>query len=532
MTYVATRKAGTLGDDLGLHKLLLKGNWPLILSANWDDFFERAAIDLNKDKRTDGRSSGGGASGVVGDAVSGAAASHDFDFPVTCEENNLKVRYRADVERLFGELRDGEKSYGHVPYIFKHHGDFTASKGMDEFVIKYADYRDMVAGQKKTIDVLRYVLSSRSLLFYGYSLSDSDLLSIFDDLAQSFGEAHGPHFWLTADDVAQERMKFLSQHYRIFTIKFHNPVAGSSTPNKWVQLANAMKHVAEESRRSPPSLCLGESTYRVGNCTEVVVKGVSEPELAGRVAAKDRIECGRHGDGGGGGGGGGGGSGGGSGGGGGGGGNIADSVSVIDHLPAAIAVEVFAAHVPVGFDGKEHINTNTEAGLATLRSHDPAATARLQSHDITFTMPALASARGQSDRKPFRTPWRAQLLVESAGAMSPRSTYNVGGVAVPLLSVWLVHTGGGAHTATGSPAMGDESSTIGTSTTSVSTSTMSGRSSTEEGVAQGLRHFLTSACARQSAVQGRGTVVRITLPILGKRGVPQAVSLRLHGASF
>ena len=43
--------------------------------------------------------------------------------------------------------------------------------------------------------------STYSFLFYGYSLSDRDLLQSMDDMMESFGSEIGPHFWLTAQEV-------------------------------------------------------------------------------------------------------------------------------------------------------------------------------------------------------------------------------------------------------------------------------------------------------------------------------------------
>jgi hypothetical protein len=31
-----------------------------------------------------------------------------------------------------------------------------------------------------------------------------------DELAESFGESFGPHFWLTFDDVSAERMQYVT----------------------------------------------------------------------------------------------------------------------------------------------------------------------------------------------------------------------------------------------------------------------------------------------------------------------------------
>lgn len=172
----------------------MQGNFDLILTGNWDDFFERAAL-LLAEGRDDGRNAaggdsggscgggGGGGGGGVSSGRSAAAttastgvaltpllpASQGPPFPASVPESILRVRYRADVETLFAELQ-GQKRFGNVPCIFKHHGDFS-SAGIGEFVMKFEDYRDMVSKQKQTVDFMQWVMCSKSLLFYGYSLS-------------------------------------------------------------------------------------------------------------------------------------------------------------------------------------------------------------------------------------------------------------------------------------------------------------------------------------------------------------------------
>ena len=119
-----------------------------------------------------------------------APAQAPAAFPATAPEHLLRVRYRADVESLFAEHQH-QKRFDSPPCIFKHHGDFTR-KGLTEFVVKFAEYRDMEsANQKQTNDFMKHVMCTRSLLFYGYSISDSDLLHMFDDLTESFGPTHG-----------------------------------------------------------------------------------------------------------------------------------------------------------------------------------------------------------------------------------------------------------------------------------------------------------------------------------------------------
>jgi hypothetical protein len=73
------------------------------------------------------------------------------------------------VEQLFSELRS-KKQFGDTPTLFKFHGDFS-DRGKAEFVMNHTDYRMMSNQQGRTIDILKHLMSNRSLLFYGYVLN-------------------------------------------------------------------------------------------------------------------------------------------------------------------------------------------------------------------------------------------------------------------------------------------------------------------------------------------------------------------------
>jgi len=45
-------------------------------------------------------------------------------------------------------------------------------------------------------------------------------MSLLDDLKENMGNSFGPHFWVTADEVSEEKMMFLCEHYNIQTIKY------------------------------------------------------------------------------------------------------------------------------------------------------------------------------------------------------------------------------------------------------------------------------------------------------------------------
>ena len=77
----------------------------------------------------------------------------------------------------------------------------------------------MLRGQLHLPPLVSLLRSSYSFLFYGYSLSDRDLLQSMDDMMESFGSEIGPHFWITAQEIEAERAEYLLAHYAIHTIQ-------------------------------------------------------------------------------------------------------------------------------------------------------------------------------------------------------------------------------------------------------------------------------------------------------------------------
>ena len=95
----------------------------------------------------------------------------------------LPVRYRSDVHQLYAEMQTGL-----VPLrLLKLHGDFT-KKGSAEFVAGHSDYRSLMVRDTGINQLLRHLGTAYSFLFFGYSLSDSDLLASLDSIVELFGD--------------------------------------------------------------------------------------------------------------------------------------------------------------------------------------------------------------------------------------------------------------------------------------------------------------------------------------------------------
>ena len=224
------QKHRALMAHLTAHRECLKGKFPLIITTNWDDFFERAADDAGR--RGHGNK------------------------PTTDNAGRaVRVRYRADVSQLFGELKRADE-YDAAPLLFKLHGDFSA-KGRGEFVLGHASYRSMKKANKSTRDLLAHVANNKSLFFFGTSLSDDDILSILDDAQESFGASACVHFWLTADDVSMERMVFLCRHYNVQTIRL-------SGDHKWARLGKEFSLACSSGKTLDRRIALRKMSFEVG----------------------------------------------------------------------------------------------------------------------------------------------------------------------------------------------------------------------------------------------------------------------------
>jgi hypothetical protein len=69
---------------------------------------------------------------------------------------------------------------------------------------------------------MQHICSHYNLLFYGCSLADPDMLATLDGMIESLGSEVGPHFWLTADEVSEEKKQFLMKHYSVYTVRTKN----------------------------------------------------------------------------------------------------------------------------------------------------------------------------------------------------------------------------------------------------------------------------------------------------------------------
>jgi len=87
-------------------------------------------------------------------------------------------RYRKDVNLFYAEMKSGRRP----PPLLKLHGDFTET-GFKELVLSHADYRAIMVRDISMNELLRQIASEYSLLFFGTSLRDRDLLGILDEVS-------------------------------------------------------------------------------------------------------------------------------------------------------------------------------------------------------------------------------------------------------------------------------------------------------------------------------------------------------------
>jgi hypothetical protein len=170
--YLQNRLERLLSKDLSAQKALLTGPWPALLTTNWDLNLEWAWKHLN--------------------SLDEISSGLDVEYMRRLSAL-LPVRYRSDVSQFFAEIRTELLP----PRVFKLHGDFT-DKGKKEFVADHADYRRLIVRDISSLSMLRYMSTTYSFLFYGYSLQDKDLLGILDEIVETLGIEAGPHFWIVS----------------------------------------------------------------------------------------------------------------------------------------------------------------------------------------------------------------------------------------------------------------------------------------------------------------------------------------------
>ena len=227
---------------------MLRGNFPLIVTTNWDMLFE----DLSHLQPDNNRRA------------------------VDSQGRSIRVRYRQDIPQLFGELTRLSE-YEAAPLLLKIHGDFS-EKGRREFVAGHASYRSMKTSNAAARDMLRYLATRFSFLFYGTSLTDSDLLAILDDCMEVFGSNAGTHFWLTADEVSDARTRFLNEHYNVQTIRI-------SGRNKFQRLESLLGDVCQCGSRLSRGISMLDAGFSISTmvrlkiCSKVLPLSVLEERV-------------------------------------------------------------------------------------------------------------------------------------------------------------------------------------------------------------------------------------------------------------
>lgn len=186
------------------HRLLATGPWAAILTPNWDPLLEQAwAEEAHADEQRTGE---------------------------VAKLPHLPPRYRAEAQLFTAELRAGLRP----ARILKLHGDLS-EEGGSELVLSHRDYRRVVVREPDTRALLTFLLSEYSLLFYGTSLRDPDLLGILDEVYESLGHAIGPHFWIV-DHVAPRERALLD---RVYGIK----VLDTGVVGAWAEVEHRLSEV-------------------------------------------------------------------------------------------------------------------------------------------------------------------------------------------------------------------------------------------------------------------------------------------------
>ena len=78
-------------------------------------------------------------------------------------------------------------------YILKTHGDIDR---VDSIILGKKQYRELLHNNNAYKIFLQHLLSSKTILFLGFSLTDQDLFSILDELRSAFRDNTSPHYAL------------------------------------------------------------------------------------------------------------------------------------------------------------------------------------------------------------------------------------------------------------------------------------------------------------------------------------------------
>lgn len=208
------------------HTLMVRGPWPAIVTTNWDDLLEDAWNNLpGKFKQHRGR---------------------------------LQRFYRHQAGDLLAHMKAGVR-----PLLFKSHGDLGA--GEKEFVFTHRQYRSLTLNETGTRHLMSLLCSEYSLLFYGCSLTDPDLLGFLDACHEGLGHAIGPHYWVTTEQDAPEPLRrFLRKHHNVEVI-LAKPVG-----NDWDQGFSAVLRSIVETNwqddADAAAIAAPAIRYRLGPC--------------------------------------------------------------------------------------------------------------------------------------------------------------------------------------------------------------------------------------------------------------------------
>jgi hypothetical protein len=172
------------------HLAMVTGPWPAMVTTNWDEFLEMAW--------SQGSSKG----------TSPTEAHRAWG-------KRLRVFYRSDIESFHAHLKAGVR-----PLLFKMHGDFA---NPDEFVLGQTDYRRLLVRDFSLRSLMLLLTAEYSLLFYGCSMTDPDVLEFLAATHEGLGHGIGPHFWLTFDDVPRPLSHFLLRHYNLRALRVDKP---------------------------------------------------------------------------------------------------------------------------------------------------------------------------------------------------------------------------------------------------------------------------------------------------------------------
>lgn len=176
---------------------LVKMDWPLILTTNYDDLLYRSYNRrLKREAEEWARKS----------SVKG---------PVKPEEAQVLGRSVGDCQRVISSL-DAPAS----PLIWALQGFLQQDKSTPleaEIVLGHEEYRRVTHMQQHFRRTFAEVYRRRSLLFLGSSVGEPYFLDLFGEVIEVFGSNPMPHYAFTNDDLDDE---FLRSRFNIIVIRY------------------------------------------------------------------------------------------------------------------------------------------------------------------------------------------------------------------------------------------------------------------------------------------------------------------------